>query len=74
MFANDLFKEGKPNANPDSWGWTKIGDNVTIGSNASVLSVNIYDGAVIGAGSIVTKNITEEGIYAGNPARKSRRL
>ncbi len=74
MFANDLFKDGKPNANPDSWGWTKIGDNVTIGSNATVLSVNICDGTVIGAGSIVTNDITEKGIYAGNPARKSRRL
>jgi acetyltransferase-like isoleucine patch superfamily enzyme len=29
---------------------------------------------VIGAGSVVTKNITESGIYAGNPARLLRRL
>ncbi|MBB1466650.1 N-acetyltransferase [Vibrio sp. SG41-7] len=74
MFANDLFKEGKPDPNPDSWGRTVIADNVTIGSNATVLSVSICEGVVIGAGSVVTKDITEKGIYAGNPAKKLRYL
>ncbi|MEZ9865651.1 acyltransferase [Vibrio sp. 10N.261.51.A4] len=74
MFANDLFKEGKPDPNPESWGRTLIADNVTIGSNATVLSVSICEGAVIGAGSVVTKDITEKGIYAGNPAKKLRGL
>jgi UDP-3-O-[3-hydroxymyristoyl] glucosamine N-acyltransferase len=32
IFANDLFKDGKPNPSPDSWGRTIIGDAVTIGS------------------------------------------
>ncbi|WP_394247080.1 acyltransferase [Vibrio profundi] len=74
MFANDLFKDGRPEPNPESWGRTVIGDNVTIGSNATILSVNICSGAVIGAGSVVTKDITEKAIYAGNPARKLRDL
>ena len=74
MFANDLFKEGKPNIDPDSWGRTNIADGVTIGSNATILAVNICSGVVIGAGSVVTKDITEKGIYAGNPARKLRDL
>jgi len=39
-----------------------------------VLPVTICDHAVIGAGSVVTKHITESGIYAGNPARLLRRL
>lgn len=68
MFANDLFKQGKPNANPDSWGRTLIGDDVTIGSNATILAVSICSGAVIGAGSVVTKDLTKKAIYAGNPA------
>ena len=51
-----------------------IADNVTIGSNVTVLSVSICEGAVIGAGSVVTKDITEKGIYAGNPAKKLRDL
>ncbi|ASA54634.1 acyltransferase [Vibrio gazogenes] len=74
MFANDLFKNGQPDPNPDNWGCTVIEDNVTIGSNATVLPVHICGGAVIGAGSVVTKDIIEKGIYAGNPARKLRDL
>jgi acetyltransferase-like isoleucine patch superfamily enzyme len=74
MFANDLFKEGQPDPNPESWGRTMIANNVTIGSNATVLAVSICEGVVIGAGSVVTKDITEKGIYAGNPAKKLRGL
>lgn len=74
MFANDLFKAGHPDPNPESWTRTVIADNVTIGSNATVLCTSICSGVVIGAGSVVTKDITEKGIYAGNPAKKLRDL
>ncbi|WP_454877697.1 acyltransferase [Serratia inhibens] len=73
-FANDLFKGGAPNTDAASWGRTQIGDRVAIGSGATVLAVNICSGAVIGAGSVVTKDITRKGIYAGNPARLLREL
>ncbi|AEF44467.1 transferase hexapeptide repeat containing protein [Serratia sp. AS12] len=73
-FANDLFKGGDPNTDAASWGRTQIGDRVAIGSGATVLAVNICSGAVIGAGSVVTKDITRKGIYAGNPARLLREL
>lgn len=73
-FANDLFKDGAPNADPESWGRTRIGDGVSIGSGATVLAVEICSGAVIGAGAVVTKNITRKGVYAGNPARLLREL
>jgi acetyltransferase-like isoleucine patch superfamily enzyme len=56
------------------WRATKIGDNVSIGSNATVLPVNICDGAVIGAGAVVTKDILRPGIYAGSPARLLRAI
>jgi acetyltransferase-like isoleucine patch superfamily enzyme len=73
MFTNDLFKDGGPSGNDKSkWGETKIGNNVSIGSNATLLPVSICNNVVIGAGSVVTKNITEPGIYAGNPAKKMR--
>ena len=39
-----------------------------------VLPVKIVDHVVVGAGSVVTKDILEPGIYAGNPARKLRDL
>jgi acetyltransferase-like isoleucine patch superfamily enzyme len=51
------------------WRRTRIGNNVSIGTNATVMPVTICDRVVIGAGSVVTKSINEPGIYAGNPAR-----
>ena len=71
MFINDLFSKGGPaNGNKDLWKKTSIGSDVSIGSNATILPVNICNHVVIGAGSVVTKNITESGVYVGNPARK----
>jgi acetyltransferase-like isoleucine patch superfamily enzyme len=75
MFINDLFASGGPaGGDKTKWMHTKIGNNVSIGSNATILPVTICDGVVIGAGSVVTKNITQKGIYAGNPARLIRPL
>ena len=74
MFANDMFRSGKPDPNPESWGRIEIGNDVSIGSGATILAVSIADGCVIGAGSVVSKSITEKGVYAGNPARLLRRL
>jgi acetyltransferase-like isoleucine patch superfamily enzyme len=69
MFVNDLFSEGVPAGGDRSkWKATNIGDHVLIGSNATILPVSICSGTVIGAGSVVTKDILEPGIYAGNPA------
>lgn len=71
MFINDTFSKGKPaNQDKNLWKKTKIGNNVYIGSNSTILPVNICNNVVIGAGSVVTKNIEKEGIYAGNPAKK----
>ncbi|MGL5385371.1 MAG: acyltransferase [Serratia sp. (in: enterobacteria)] len=74
MFANDLFKQGTPNANPASWGHTRLGNRVSVGSGATILAVDICDDVVIGAGAVVSKSITRKGIYAGNPAKLLREL
>ena len=75
MFINDLFKIGGPaHGKQELWQATIIGNNVSIGTNATILPVQITDHVVIGAGSVVTKDILEPGIYAGNPARKIRDL
>jgi len=48
----------------------KIGENVWIGADCTILpGVIIENGAVIGAGSVVTKNVDENTVVAGNPAR-----
>ncbi|RJT39848.1 acyltransferase [Rahnella woolbedingensis] len=74
MFANDMFEAGKPNTDRDSWARIRVGNDVSIGSGATILGVTICDGVVIGAGSVVTKDIIEKGVYAGNPARWLRAL
>ncbi len=75
MFINDLFQSGSPAwGKEELWKSTTIGNNVSIGSNATILPVSICDATVIGAGAVVTRDITEPGIYAGNPARLLRKL
>ena len=69
-FINDSFSSGGPARGDQSkWASTVIGDRVSVGTNATVMPVNICDDVVIGAGSVVTKNIEKPGIDAGNPAR-----
>ncbi len=75
VFINDVFSEGGPaKGNKSLWRKTKIGNNVSIGSNATILPVEICDNAVIGAASVVTKNIDVPGVYMGNPAKLFRRF
>lgn len=75
MFVNDRFAAGGPaRGDTSKWERTLIGDRVSIGSNATILPVNICSDVVIGAGSVVTKTIDQPGIYAGNPARFMRAI
>lgn len=54
-----------------SAGKVKIGNNVFIGANVTVLKgVTIGDNVVVGAGSVVTASLPSNGLYAGNPCRK----
>ena len=75
MFINDLFSGGGPaGGDASKWKSTRIGNHVSIGSNATILPVTIAGNTVIGAGAVVTKDITKPGVYAGNPARFIRSL
>lgn len=74
-FVNDKFSSGGPaRGRTELWAPTRISDRVSIGSNATILPVSICADVVIGAGSVVTKDIATPGIYAGNPARRLRSL
>ena len=66
MFTNDKFTEGRED-------WierpTIVGNNVRIGSNATILPVKIGNNVVIGAGAVVTKDIPDNTTVKGNPAK-----
>jgi bifunctional UDP-N-acetylglucosamine pyrophosphorylase/glucosamine-1-phosphate N-acetyltransferase len=54
---------------------THIGDNVKIGSDTMLVApVSVGDGAVTGAGSVVTKDVEEKALVVGAPARPIKRV
>jgi acetyltransferase-like isoleucine patch superfamily enzyme len=75
MFINDPFAIGRrAGGRRELWRPTRLGHHVSVGTNATILPVSICDHVVIGAGAVVTRDLKEPGIYAGNPARLLRRL
>ena len=71
IIINDKFENNEPaRGNKTKWKRTQINSNVYIGSNSTILPVKICSNIVIGAGSVVSKNITKPGKYIGNPAKK----
>ena len=73
VFINDTFSQGTPARGDRSlWRATVISDNVYIGSNSTIMPIFICSNTVIGAGSVVVRDIVSPGIYAGNPAKLIR--
>jgi acetyltransferase-like isoleucine patch superfamily enzyme len=67
MFTNDLFDSDLI----EDWKMkeTIVGDRVRIGSNSTILPVRIGNNVIIGAGSVVTKDIPDNCVAYGNPAK-----
>ena len=69
---HDFNPDKRANLHPSP---VKIGKNVWIGSDSTILpGVEIGNGAVIGAGSIVTKNVPANSIAVGSPARVIKQI
>ena len=69
---HDFNPAKRQNLTPSS---VKIGKNVWIGSDCTILpGVEICDGAIIGAGSVVTKSVPANTISVGNPARVIKKI
>jgi len=81
MFINDLYPRS---TNPDgsvqtAENWecipTRICRGASVGSNATILcGVTVGEGAIVGAGSVVTRDVPAYTIVAGNPARVMRKV
>jgi len=70
MFINDLFANGGPaHGRQELWRATKIGNRVSIGTNATILPVVICDEVVVGAGAVVTEDVPANATVVGVPAR-----
>ena len=71
----DIFLTGHPSSISLGDSGIVINDDVWIGCSSILLrGVHIGKGAVVGAGSVVTKNVPEWTLVAGNPAKEIRKI
>lgn len=66
VFTNDKY----PPQDRELWGKVIVEDGVVIGANSTILpGITLHGKCVVGAGSVVTKDIEEGQLWCGNPAR-----
>lgn len=72
-FTNDLFPRSK--VYPDQFEKTLIKRGASIGANSTILAgITIGENAMIGAGSVVTKDVPANELWVGNPAKFKRKI
>lgn len=64
-FINDLRP---PSGDRDEWEETTVRKGASIGTNATLLPVEVGENALVGAGAVVTEDVPENAVVAGNPA------
>ncbi len=72
-FTNDKFPKSKEY--PAEFQQTLVKKGASIGANATILGgLTIGENALIGAGSVVTKDVPDNELWVGNPARFIRKI
>lgn len=72
-FTNDLF----PRSKNENWKLLKttVKKGASIGANSTILcGITIGENAMIGAGSVVTKDVADGEVWVGNPAKFLRKI
>jgi len=69
MFTNDKYDSQLPNEGDYILRKTFIGNDVRVGSNATLLPVTVGAHAIVAAGAVVSKDVPTRAVVAGNPAR-----
>lgn len=64
-FTNDLYP---PSGDKESWQETNVNNGAVIGTNATILPVDIGESAMVGAGAVVVDDVPSGAIVVGNPA------
>jgi acetyltransferase-like isoleucine patch superfamily enzyme len=64
-FIND---PDPPSGDPELWEETTVHDDAVIGTNATLLPVDVGENAMVGAGAVVVDDVPPDAIVAGNPA------
>lgn len=75
MTINDVNPPSKKRTgSTKEWKETLIKKGAVIGSNSTLFPVTVGENSVVGAGSVVTRNVPDSVVVAGNPARIIRKL
>ena len=69
VFTNDLTPRAGMRTSPEDWLSTSVGDGASIGANSTILcGIELGEYCLVGAGSVVTRNVPRHALVVGNPA------
>lgn len=71
VFTNDMTPRVRNQTTSEDWLDTEVGEGASIGANSTILAgIRIGRNAMIGAGSVVTKEVPDHALVLGNPAQE----
>lgn len=71
VFTNDMSPRAHRSSGPEDWLETHVERGVSIGANSTIVcGTTLMESSMIGAGSVVTKDVKRHELVAGNPARR----